>query len=147
MYLIFSKPGLRLKSRLYRKLFVSFSVRHLRGLIGTLSYNYVFGDVLATRTSRHNQTLSGSDSPPGTEKERSSAESASAAGGKKKGWENMDGMMTWKSAEVRGKKPWEWHRMQITLRTSQMKKKKRMGKAILTPLEDTGPRCSAGSRA
>lgn len=65
---------------------------------------------------------------------------------KKKKGENMDGMMTWKSAEVRGKKPWEWHRMQTNLQTSQ-RRNNRKGKEILTPLEDTGPRCSAGSRA
>lgn len=91
MHLIFSNPGLRSNSRLTEALceFLSTSLLGLIGRSEILVYNYIFGDVLATCMSRHNQTLLGIDSPLG-ENKRSSVKSVSATG--KKG-ENMDRMM------------------------------------------------------
>lgn len=125
MHLILSNSGLRPNSRLTEALCVFLSTS-LWGLIGRSEigfYNYIFADVLATRMSRHNQTLSGNDSPQG-ENKRNSVESVSATGkkGGEHGWN--DDLEVCKSE---GEKVWEWHQTQIPFQREKERRCERKG--------------------
>lgn len=152
MHLILSNPGLRPNSRLTEALceFLSTSLRGLIGRSEILVYNYILGDVLATRMSRHHQTLPGNDSPRG-ENKRSSVEPVSATG-KKAGRTWIEwwfrSLLKW-GKETVGVAP-NAHipfQCQKERRSERKGKKKANEQRILTPLEDTGPRCTADSRA